>query len=1033
MTTETQVQTTGDSRKGRPWGLILLRVVIIGASVFVSLGVAAAMVISHTTAGRDFALEWTLERVRPALNGSLIVGGVGPSGLLAGATLYEVELRDSVGRRVLAADSVRARYSLTELFGGPPAIADLHIWSPVVHLEPEPGESVSIAGLLAETGIEGDAVITAAEETGSPLFRIRGAWIHDGVVVMRDETGAEERVEGIEAGFSRVDIAPGGDVDLAADMDEVALSFPLGYGRLELSGLRGDLEVGSDDIVVRAERFRLPGSEAGGSMHVDMRDDAWPTVFDLDVSRAALEDLSWLDPRLAHGTARGAVRILVDGDDVHVDVADAEVGLKKGGFAFSGGMSVTGTTRFRSLRVAPEMLATAELETWLPDPLPVTGLLSGEVIFDGVPGRLGVRGGLTLLDGVTGETLASATGNGTALGAGAFEKTAVAFTSLEYELLADVFPWVWWKGRGNLDVAVDGKLATGMELRIAATRSPDGEPESSVVVDGTLYGDTAISVVDVDATMNPLDFSVIRELRPDFPLTGPVAGSVSLTGPLDRLAVAADLETDAGRVSAEGHFNARDLAAGYQVAIAAEDFRLSEWFAELPDSTVVTATARLSGQGLALDSVRGSLVVDAGPSTFGSLRLDTVAANAWVDDAGLMHVETLYAEAGGAVVRGRRGTIGVAAGVVGQGVTLSVSSPSIRPLRPVFMGGNLVAWDELSQIEQGVMIDFDGVDPDTFPTAREIRFDGSVAGEVRLQGGLDDLWADVAVAFNGFEYGINSAESVTVGLTVAGLGLPVTDTVSSPSPAVTLAGEINADSVVLEGREFRSAQLDGHFGLGEGGRLRTLLRRSGSESYEAQAVVRLDDGGGRVDLDRLTLVFPDRRWGLQGPTSFEWSPDSVVVNDFGLIRPGTRGCGSLPTGVWCSVKESPTSSFWLPTSTSAWWRGCFSWTRSWAGSHRPACRRRGPPRSLRGGVRCGWTVRPMNPSASTVWQLRAATPPAISPVSSSPGPSAGVRCASMAGCPWISVSRRWKTGCPTSPGTSNSWRMPSRQPWSCPR
>lgn len=886
---ETHVRTPAESRKRRPWGLILLRVVIIAASVFVSLGVAAAMVINHTAAGRDFALEWAVERVRPALNGTLSIGGVGPSGLLAGATLYEIELRDSVGRRVLVADSVRARYSLAELFGGPPAIADLHIWSPVVHLEPEPGESVSIAGLLAETGIEGDTAVTSADGSESPLFRIRGARIHGGVVVMRDATGAEERVYGIEADFARVDIAPSEDVDLAADIDEVALSFPLGYGRLELSGLRGDLEVGPEDIVVRAERFRLPASEASGSMRVDIRDDAWPTVFDLDVSRAALEDLSWLDERLDHGTARGAVRILVDGDDVHVDVADGEAGLESGAFAFSGGLSVTGTTRFRSLRVAPDMLATAELERWLPDALPVTGLLSGDVVFDGVPGRLGVKGSMVLLDAVTGRTLASATGGGTVLDAGSFEETAVAFTSLEYELLADIFPWVWWEGRGELDLAVDGRLATGMELRIAATRLLDGEPESSIVLDGTLYGDTTISVVDVDATMRPLDLAVIRELRPDFPLTGSVVGSVSLTGALERLGVVAELATAAGTLSAEGHFNARDLAAGYQVTVAADDFRLSEWFEELPDSTVVTATARLSGQGLDLDSLRGSLVVNAGASNVGSLRLDTMAVNAWVDDAGLMHVETLYAEADGALVRGRRGTIGVASGVAGEGVTLSVSSPSILPLRPVFMSGNLVAWDELSQIEQGVMIDFDGVDPDTFPMAREIRFDGSVDGEVRFRGGLDDLWAEVAVAFAGFEYGNNSADSVAVDLTVTGLGPLGPDTASTTAPPITLEGEIAAASVVLAGREFRSAQLDGRFGLGGGGRLHSVIRRSGSEFYEAQAVVRLDDGGGRVDLDRLTLVFPDRRWGLQGPTSFEWNPDSLVVNDFGLIRPGTAG------------------------------------------------------------------------------------------------------------------------------------------------
>ena len=879
----------GSRKRRRAWWATLLRGVVITASVLVALGVAAAMVLSHTVAGRDFALDWVLERVRPALNGTLTVGGVGPSGLLAGATLYDVELSDSVGRPFLVADSIRARYSIAELFGGPPSVADLRIWSPVVHLEPEPGEPVSLSGLLAGQETEVDAAAASGDETESPLFRIRGARIHDGVVVMRDETGAEERVEGIELDLPRVDIGPDRDRYLTADMDEVALSFPLGYGRLELSGLRGELEVGPDDIVVRAERFRLPASEGSGSMHVDTRSDDWPMVFDLDLSRAALEDLSWLDERLDHGTAHGAVRIAVNGDDVAVDVANAQVEVKGGGFAVSGGLSVTEATRFRSLRVVPDMLATAELEPWLPDTLAVSGFLSGDVVFDGAPGRLEAAGSLALLDGVTRDTLASATGGGTVLGSWSFEETAIDFTSLDYGLLADVFPWVWWKGHGDLDLTVDGDLSTGMALRIAANRSLDGGPRSSVVVDGTVYGDTTISVVDVDATMSPLDLSIIRELRPDFPLTGPVGGSVSLTGPLEQLGVVAELETTAGSLSAEGRFNARDVAADYQVTVSAADFRLSDWFGELPDSTVVSATARLSGQGLDLDSLRGSLVVDAGPSTVGGLRVDTAGVNVWVDDAGLMHVETLYAEAGGVVVRGQRGSIGAASGVAGEGVRLSLSSPSIRPLRPHFMGENLIAWDELSSIEQGIMIDFDGVDPDTFPTAHEIRFDGTVDGDIRLRGWLGDLQAEATVALAGFEYGTSSAATVGVNLAAGGLSLLGADTSEGPPAPLLLEGVVAGDSISIEGRQFRSGRVEGDFALGEGGRFHTVLRRSTDESYEAQAVVRLDDGGGRVDLDRFTLALPDRRWSLQGPTSVEWSPDSVVVNDFGLIRPGTAG------------------------------------------------------------------------------------------------------------------------------------------------
>ena len=251
------------SGRQRRWFLTLLKAVVVAASTLVAAGVAAVVVISHTTAGRELALECVLERLRPALTGTLRVGSMGPGGFLAGATLYDVELGDSLGRPVLVADSVRARYSIAELFGGPPAIADLRIWSPVVHLEPGPGEPVSLSGLLAGKETEENPAFPPPDNAASPLFRIRGARIHDGTVIMRDANGAEERVRGIEADFALVDIGPGhDDADLAAEMDEVALSYPMGAGgRLELSGLRGEVEVGPDDVMVRAERFRLPGSE----------------------------------------------------------------------------------------------------------------------------------------------------------------------------------------------------------------------------------------------------------------------------------------------------------------------------------------------------------------------------------------------------------------------------------------------------------------------------------------------------------------------------------------------------------------------------------------------------------------------------------------------------------------------------------------------------------------------------------------------------------------------------------------------------
>jgi len=848
--TEGPVSTRLPRRRPR-WPLTLLKGVVVSASVLVALGVGAAMVITHTTAGREYALKRTLEWLRPSLNGTLRIGSVGPSGFLAGATLHDIELGDERGRPVLVADSARARYSIAELFGGPAAIADLHIWSPVVHLEPEPGEPVTLSGLLAGMEPVEETTPPPADETDSPLFRIRGARIHRGTVIMRDANGAEERVEGIEADFARVDIGPSREVGLAAEMDEVALSYPMGpANRLKLSGLRGEVEVGADDILVRAESFRLPGSEGSGRMLVDMSGEMWTTVFDLELSRLSLTDLAWLDERLDHGVARGGLRVAIEGDDVHVDASETEVDADYGSFALSGGVSLTDGVRFRGLRVGPRLLATAEIERWLPDTPPFAGAVSGDIRFDGEPGRLQVSGDLTLFDGTTLKTRARARGGGKVLGVRSFEGMEIEVGEFDYALLDFFAPGVAWGGRGDLVLRADGDLATGMDVRIAANHSLGDGPGNAVTVAGTVYGDTAISVIEIDADLNPVSLSTIRERWAGFPLTGPVSGSVSLNGSLDQLGFAAELETPAGPLSAEGRINGRDPAAGYQITTSVRDFDLSELFDGLPDSTVVSGRAHLSGSGLDVESLRGALAFSAGASSVGRLRVDTAALIAWVEDDGLVRLGALYAQAGGVVVEGRGGSLGLDSAATGSGVSLSISSQSIRPLRPVFMRGNLVAWDELSPIEQE-RLEFAGADSDTFPTLEEVRFDGSVDGKIRLEGGLGDLRAEAAVTLGDLEYGLGAAGAVTIDVTATGLGPLRADTVASSPPALVLQGEINGDSVVVEGREFDSGHIDGRFQPGVGGRVLALFKRSESEFYEAQAEVRLENDGGRLNLGDL--------------------------------------------------------------------------------------------------------------------------------------------------------------------------------------
>ena len=884
--------TREDKPAGGRWIRTIFLWLVVAASLGLAAGVAGAVWISHTAAGREAALDWVLNRVRPAINGSITVGSMGPGGLFGGTTLHDIRLTDAAGHRVLAADSIRAQYSAAGMLGVSPGMAGLELWGAVVDLAPAAGGRVDLASLLAsrDGGVDGSAAAADSEEP-SPVFRIRNVGIRGASVVLNDDDGTGRTVRGVEADVPLVEIRPEPDVFLAASVDRADLSYPLSAGTLDLSDIAGTVSIGGEGVLLDAERFRLAESEGTGRLVARSDGDRLRTDFDLDMSRLALADLSWIDERFDHGTARGRVRIEDDpaGRRIRFDGMEADLG-SGGRITFGGELLAGDTIRLRRFRALPEAFSTLELDRYLPRALPVAGTLYGDLLFDGEAGNLGVAGEVILLDEAELDTLVHLSGRGTSLGPEGVADVELEATALDYSLLEIFVPQPEWRGRGDLAIRAGGALETGLAIEIAATQSLAGGPPSTVALSGSLYGDTAVSVVDLAGSASPLSLSTLGELFPSLPLEGSINGTFSFRGPLDQLDFSVDLETDAGPIVAEGTVNAPDPADGYQVAASSDGLDLSRLLPGLPDSTVVAGRVTLDGRGLDPGSLRGNLTLDTGPSTIGDLRVDSTELNAWVDDDGLLHVETVHARAAGLTVLGR-GSLGVAPGVTGSGVTLFLSSPSIRPLRDVFMGPNLIAWDELPLIEQDLLIAVDGVDPDTFPRARDIRFDGRVDGEVRLDGGLEDLSATATVTLGGFRYGQAAARSLGVDLTVDGLAA----TAPSPSRAV-VRGAVMGDSLSFRDREFRLATLDGDVALGDRGRLRALIQRSENESYDAQAVVQLGDQSGRVDLDRLTLIFDDRRWNLQGPARFDWDADAIEVRNFGLIRPGGGGLSLAADG-----------------------------------------------------------------------------------------------------------------------------------------
>lgn len=918
--------------RGFRWGLAAF-LAVAGA------GAAVAVVVARTAAGREFAVQWALERLEARLDGTIHVGSVGQGGLWGGATLHRVEIADGEGRPVATVDSIRARYSLRDVLGDAPAVADLRLWSPVVVREPGPDGRSRLAAVFAPLSAPGgDAPLSDDAGRGFEAgLVVRGARIHDGALVLRNAAGAERRLDGIQAKLAFVELAPSPGVAFAAEVDTLTGSYLLKGGRLRLAAAEASVEGTAQEVALVAERLRLPNSVAAGRATARRNEDGrWSFELEVERARSALADFAWLDPvgerlegGLAKGVATGAWRLEAGPGGLALDAVDGAVewdGSRvelSGGVAWansaSGAASASGAEsfRFRRLRVFGASVdareAARRLSPTAAARLRATGAqtVSGDVELDGPLDSLHLTGGL-VLHGPAGDSLVAASGAGTALGSlRSVRNFAVDATVADFRLARALHPRFPWTGPGRATVRATGDLPTGMTVRAAATRSaapfPAHSPSASAPADlvldsvsfaGVLYGADGVAVVEGEATAAPLALSGLEPLWPgvsrlDASRFGAVRGTAAVSGPLERLRVAAELATPAGPLAAEGQVSLRSPAVDYDLALSAREFRLSDLAPGVPAPTVVSGTASLVGSGTSLASLRGALAVAAGPSTVGPVQADTLDARVRIGEDGLLHVESIFARAGGLDLRSDGGTLALGPDAAGsaQGVVVDVSSASIRPLRPLFMGKDRVAWDDLSAIEQGFMIETAGVDPDTFPAVRDVRFEGSVQGELRLQGEIADLTATLSATAKGVRYGAHSAGELTMEGEAQGLRVaPADASVQSAAPPLVLSGAIEAtDSVVVAGRLFAAARVEGSYSLDGSGRAQVRVVRSPDESYEALASVRVDGEQRRVDLDRLVLDFGELRWNLQGPARFAWSPEAVTVRDFGLVRPGWGG------------------------------------------------------------------------------------------------------------------------------------------------
>ncbi|HUP51316.1 MAG TPA: translocation/assembly module TamB [Longimicrobiales bacterium] len=864
-------------RKGVRWGLWLT----VAAWTLVALVVLGVALLSQTQAGQGLVIDRGLELVRGSLAGELGVDEVRTRTLLTGLTLSGVRLDAEGGRRFLTADSIVVRYSPLSLALGSPRFRSTTIHGLDLEISRYPGDDfLNVGRVLAEGPPEPDSAAPRRPRTIG-LGRIS---VREGLVQVLTPVGDAPAAHTVPApgggtlrrlAFEIGDLdleetllRPEGPVIVDARLASLTTSVSLLERPLVIREAFGRLSFGARGLEVSDAAIRLPGTLANGDVRFGPERPGGPWALTADLTAdgwGELADIQWIDSRIPSGTFRGGVNLrAIDGLDVQL--RGLEVQLEASHLVASGQVRFGDAIVMRGLRVTANPLSVSRLEPWVGRELPLDGFLSGQVVFGGTAANLQATGRLTLVPVGMGGFPTTADFSGTVHtgddpGATGLE---VRLDPLNYRMLERLWPDASALGGGSARLDINGRADDGIQVAADISLAPDPASASRWVGAGELRrGDDGRWATEVSGDFAPLSLSLLARIWPALQLAGTASGPVRAGGPLSDLQVSGDLAVGDGTLSFDGALDLETLGASYRVEADIEALRVSDFTARLPDPSVVSGRISLEGRGFALDSLDGRASVTVRPSRVGATRVDSASA-VLSASAGVLTAETLDAHVSGVRVVGA-GSIGMTPGAFGE-ASLQFVAASLTELRPIFMGDSLLVRDELNPLEQD-LLRVRGIDPDTLPSALDVRMAGSAEGTADIRGRFGDLELELLVEMADVAYRHDQLDSARVLLSAGGLPATFGDWVVSA----------RASGVVWAGRQFQDVEFGGAMSQRRGEGTLELQRRL-NERYFVTGAFAIDSVGGYADLTDASIQIEDISWVLSGPTRIAWSENSLSVD-----------------------------------------------------------------------------------------------------------------------------------------------------------
>ena len=892
----------------------VLRLMGVAALTLLVILSALAFVLLRTQPGHDLFLRATLAQVPRFLSGEVAIGRLRSDGLLRGFTLEDVRVADAAGRPFVTADSLRVRYSISDLVRRNVVLVPVDIWSPTVVFETLHGDSASnvrrIVGSQDRDRGDPDTPRGSQQEdqgaTGISLA-LRQTNVHDGRVLIRlpvnstTARGVHERLNGmgegdyrliqirqVEARISAADLLGAAVDGQSVRFEQLSLNGQVLEEPFTVTELKGDLVRHESSLRLDLDHLSLPDSELSGDVEVRWGSPEGAEI-EANIQAEVLQfsDFLWLEPRLPSGGGRLNLRVSGPLERTAWRVPSADLSVEGSRVRGEVGFDLGGELRFTETELELTLLYVHEVTPWLPEPLPFEGVVTGTVRADGPLSALRVSTELSFEDSDRGIPPSTAVVDGTLRVSDRPGVSDLTMTvePLRYGTLRAFLPDLELNGDGRATVRASGSLASGVQMSGGVEHYVGGGPRSAIQISGTVQRSDEDLNLALAATLADLSLDGLSEgLGRPLPVSGPVSGSIRAAGPVSNLLLSTALTTPGGAFEATTRLDLREPFRQYRVEASVDGFRLDRLASRLPDPTVVSGELLLDGEGGDPRSLNGTaalVIRDArvGRADLGMLetRLRAVEGRLLFEELSLTSPLITLSGSGDLALGGDQPD-----GVL----SLSWAADSLSALRPVVLGEQVIAADTLTQLEREVLR-LDGIDPDTLGAVGQVTLSGSARGEAVLRGGIRDL--DV----EGF------AEITSGAFSESTISRSRADLRGSWRRSGDWMAEAVVDFDSLSVRRFAFDRGSGGVryrsdGLGD---FDLLMQGTAAETYVAEGMLERDSIGMEVVLEALEMRIEDEEWGLDAPSRVRFEGASIRSDGFRLVGPSSASRVESAPGV----------------------------------------------------------------------------------------------------------------------------------------